>query len=122
MSVTEVIKNLVFGGWSGPPQPRIPDDAAQTAGNKLQFLEKDIPLPQELRLDNTRPVFDVLCEDAVMFYTVRQSTGAPNDSQTHALIFCSLFPGATRSNTHIGTHFKRNLLHVRHSQYKITLA
>ncbi|KAN0138766.1 hypothetical protein V8E53_003154 [Lactarius tabidus] len=70
MSVTEVIKSLVFGGWGGPPQPRIPDDAAQTAGNKLQFLEKDIPLPQELRLDNTRPVFDVLCEDAVMFYTL----------------------------------------------------
>lgn len=70
MSVTEVIKILVFGGWSGPPQPRIPD-AAQTAGNKLQFLEKDIPLPQELQLDNTRPIFDVLCEDAVMFYTVR---------------------------------------------------
>jgi hypothetical protein len=84
MSVTEVIKNLVFGGWSGLSQPRIPDDAAQTAGIKLPFLEKDIPLPQELQLDNTRPIFDVLCEDAVMFYTVRQSIGVPNDSQTHA--------------------------------------
>ena len=69
MSVTEVIKNLVFGGWSITPQPRI-EDVAQTA-NKLEFLEKDIPLPQELQLDNTRPIFDVLCEDAVMFYTVR---------------------------------------------------
>jgi hypothetical protein len=47
-------------------------DVARTAAKKLRFLEKDIPLPQELQLDNTRPVFDVLCEDAVMFYTVRQ--------------------------------------------------
>ena len=71
MSVTEMIKNLVFGGWSGTPPPRI-EDVAQTA-NKLQFLEKDIPLPQELQLDNTQPIFDVLCEDAVMFYTVRHN-------------------------------------------------
>ena len=76
MSVTDVIKHLVFGGWSGPSQPRVlgiaDDDDARTAGNKLQFFEKDIPLPQEMRLDHTRPIFDLLCEDAVMFYTVRQ--------------------------------------------------
>ncbi len=67
MSVTDVIKNLVFGRWNGPPQPK----GLGIAAKKLQFLEKDIPLPQELQFDNTRPVFDVLCEDAVMFYTVR---------------------------------------------------
>ena len=86
MSVAEVIKNLVFGGWGGPPQPRI-EDAAQTA-HKLQFLEKDIPLPQEMQLDYTRPIFDVLCEDAVMFYTVRQTIGIPNffcNSHVHYL-------------------------------------
>ncbi|KAH9052292.1 hypothetical protein EDB87DRAFT_535142 [Lactarius vividus] len=66
MSVTDMIKNLVFGGWNGPPQPRV----RGTAVRKLQFLEKDIPLPQELQPDNTQPVFDVLCEDAVMFYTL----------------------------------------------------
>ncbi|KAH8982861.1 hypothetical protein EDB86DRAFT_2834202 [Lactarius hatsudake] len=70
MSVTDVIKNLVFGGWNGPSQPKVRGTAARTAVKKLQFLEKDIPLPQELQFDNTRPVFDVLCEDAVMFYTL----------------------------------------------------
>jgi len=72
MSVTELIKNLVFGGWIGPPQPRVLGitDDSRTAVKKLRFLEKDIPLPQEMQLDNTRPVFDVLCEDAVMFYTL----------------------------------------------------
>ncbi|KAI9454765.1 hypothetical protein BJY52DRAFT_1188741 [Lactarius psammicola] len=69
ISVTDVIKNLVFGGWNGPPQPRRLG-IARTSAKKLKFLEKDIPLPQELQLDNTRPVFDVLCEDAVMFYTL----------------------------------------------------
>lgn len=66
MSVTEVIKNLVFG----PPQPKVLANVARTAPKTLQFLEKDIPLPQKLQLDNTRPVFNVLCEDAVMFYTL----------------------------------------------------
>lgn len=87
MSVTDVIKNLVFGGWNGPPRPKVLGiaDVARTADKKLQFLEKDIPLPQELQLDNTRPVFDLLCEDAVMFYTVRQLWACPSihDSCTH---------------------------------------
>ena len=104
MSVTEVIKNLMFGGWSGPPQSRI-EDAAQTA-HKLQCLEKDIPLPQEMQLDYTRPIFGVLCEDAVMFYTVRQTIGVLNFFATHTFIVCSLFPDVIRSNMHIGTLFR----------------
>ena len=87
MSVTDMIKNLVFGGWKGPPRSRVLDiaDVARTADKKLQFLEKDIPLPQELQLDNTRPVLDLLCEDAVMFYTVRQPWACSiiRDSRAH---------------------------------------
>ena len=74
MSATDLIKNLVFGKWNGPPRPRALG-IARTAAKNLPFLEKDIPLPQELQFDDTRPVFDVLFEDAVMFYTVRLPRG-----------------------------------------------
>ncbi len=73
MSVTDVIRNFVFGRWNRPIQSKALGIA--DVGTKLQVLEKDIPVPQELQLDNTRPVFVLLCEDAVMFYTVRQLLG-----------------------------------------------
>jgi hypothetical protein len=73
ISAMEVMKNLFMPSWYGPPQEpkkthtvRVPRNSAK----KMQFLEKYIPVPRELRLDASQPVFNVLCEDAVMFYTV----------------------------------------------------
>jgi hypothetical protein len=73
----EVIKNLFMLRWYGPPQElekthtmRGPRKSAK----KMQFLEKYILLPKEFRLDASQRVFNVLCEDAVMFYTVRCSS------------------------------------------------
>jgi hypothetical protein len=70
----EAIKDLFPFRWYGPPQelekapiPRVPPTAAE----KMQYLERDIPLPNEFRHNTSQPVFSVLCEDAVMFYTVR---------------------------------------------------
>jgi hypothetical protein len=73
----EMMKNLFMLRWYGLPQKpekaptmRVPRKSAK----KMQFLEKYIPLPKEFRLDASQPVFNVLCEDAVMFYTVRCSS------------------------------------------------
>ena len=74
----EVIRNLFLFGWYSPPQER--EEASishvpQIAARKMEFLEKEIPLPEEFRLGDgigaSQPVFNVLCEDAIMFYTVR---------------------------------------------------
>jgi hypothetical protein len=74
MSTMEVIKNLILYRWCGPPQelertraPCVP----RTRTKKIQYLEGDIPLPKELWLNASQPVYNVLCEDAVMFYLVR---------------------------------------------------
>lgn len=69
----EVIKNLFMLRWYGPPQEleevptmRMP----QKSVKKMKFIEKYIPLPKEFQLDSSQPVCNVLCDDAVMFYTV----------------------------------------------------
>ena len=87
LSVTDAIKNVVSGGWDSLTHSRVLGIAgvARTADKKLQFLEKAIPFPQELQFDNTQPVFDLLCEDAIMFYTVRQpwACSTIRDSRAH---------------------------------------
>jgi hypothetical protein len=81
VSAMEIIKTLFTLGWYGTPQAlekalekapamRVP----RAAGKRMQFLEKYIPLPRKSRLDDSQPVFNVLCEDAIMFYTVRCSS------------------------------------------------
>jgi hypothetical protein len=77
ISAMEVIKNIFMLRWYGPPRElekapamRVPRKPAK----KMQFLEKYIPLPKEFWLDASQPVFNVLCDDAVMFYTVRCSS------------------------------------------------
>jgi len=73
MSATEVIKNLFLFRWCGPSQEleNLPvSHVPQTAARKMEFLEKEIPLPREFRFSASQPVFNVLCEDAIMFYTV----------------------------------------------------
>jgi hypothetical protein len=37
----------------------------------MQYLEKDIPLPVKFWHNTSQPVFNLLCEDAILFYTVR---------------------------------------------------
>ncbi len=71
----EVIKNLFTLRLYGPPPAlekapimRVP----RAARKRMQFLEKYIPLPRKFRLGGSQPVFNVLCEDAIMFYTVRR--------------------------------------------------
>lgn len=74
MSTMEVIKNLILYRWCGPPQELEKTRAPckpRTRTKNIQYLEKDIPLPKELWLNASQPVFNVLCEDTVMFYTVR---------------------------------------------------
>jgi hypothetical protein len=74
MSAMEAIKDLFLFRWYSPPQEleKAPiTDVPPTAAKRMQYLEKDIPLPKEFRLNTSQPVFNVLCEDAVMFYTVR---------------------------------------------------
>ena len=72
----EVIKNLFLFKWYSPPQG--PEEsfshASQIRARKMEFLEKQIPLPEEFRFGASQPVFSVLCEDAIMFYTVRCSS------------------------------------------------
>jgi hypothetical protein len=73
----EVMKNLFMLGWYGLSQE--PEKAptmlvSRKSAKKMQFLEKYIPLPKEFQLDASQPVFNVLCDDAVMFYTVRCSS------------------------------------------------
>jgi len=72
----ELIKDFLLLRWYGPHQkpekaPRT-TCAPQTKAKKLRYLEKDLPLPQEFRFKSSQPIFIVLCEDAVMFYTVRR--------------------------------------------------
>ncbi|KAF8494827.1 hypothetical protein F5888DRAFT_604610 [Russula emetica] len=47
---------------------------SQIAARKMEYLEKDIPLPEEFRIGASQPVFNVLCEDAIMFYTIVPET------------------------------------------------
>jgi hypothetical protein len=74
----EVIKNLFLFRWYSPPQELEEASSishvSQIAARKMEFLEKEIPLPEEFRFDASQPVFNVLCEDAIMFYTVRCSS------------------------------------------------
>ena len=76
----EVVKNLFLFRWySGPSQAQGLEEASvsrvpQIEARKMefQFLEKEISLPEEFKFGASRPVFSVLCEDAIMFYTVRR--------------------------------------------------
>ncbi|KAI0291373.1 hypothetical protein B0F90DRAFT_1823909 [Multifurca ochricompacta] len=72
MSATEMIKSILTLGWYGPAEPRKSNAGTRpgTARKKLEYLEKDISLPKELHLSDSQPVFNVLCEDAIMFYTL----------------------------------------------------
>jgi hypothetical protein len=79
ISAMEVIMNLFMLRWYGPPQElekaptmRVPRKSAK----KMRFLEKYIPLPKEFRLDASQPIFNVLCDDAVMFYTLVPESNA----------------------------------------------
>jgi hypothetical protein len=81
----EVIKNLFLFRWYTPPQEL--DDASrsishvsQIAARKMELLEKEIPLPEEFRFGASQPAFIVLCEDAIMFYTVRSSCSSSRTS------------------------------------------
>jgi hypothetical protein len=76
----EVIKNLFLFRWYTPPQEL--EDASRSishvsqiaaSARKMELLEKEIPLPEEFRFGASQPAFIVLCEDAIMFYTVRSS-------------------------------------------------
>jgi len=70
----ELIKNSLLLRWYGPHQEleKVPRTtcAPQTKAKKLRYLEKDLPLPKEFRFNPSQPIFNVLCEDAVVFYTV----------------------------------------------------
>lgn len=94
---------------------------ADVAAKKLQFLETVIPLPQELQLDNTRPVFDVLCEDAVMFYTVRQPLACLTirDSRIHPAACSRTQHNPIRTLVHFLKSLHASLLNGMH---KIALA
>jgi hypothetical protein len=69
----KMIKNLFLFGWYSPPQEleKAPiTHVLQIVAEKMQYFEKDISLPKEFQLNASQPVFNVLCEDAVMFYTL----------------------------------------------------
>jgi hypothetical protein len=69
----ELIKNFFLLRWYGPHQK--PEKVLRTTCAKaknLRYLEKDLPLPKVFRFNPSQPIFNVLCEDAVMFYTVRR--------------------------------------------------
>jgi hypothetical protein len=76
----EVIKNLFLFRWYHSPGPSQELEEAsilpvsQIGARKMEFLEKEIPIPEEFRIGASQPVFNVLCEDAIMFYTVRCSS------------------------------------------------
>jgi hypothetical protein len=73
----EVIKNLFLFKWYSTPQELEEasiSHVSRTAARKMEFLEKEIPLPEEFGSGASQPVFNVLCEDAIMFYTVRRSS------------------------------------------------
>ena len=102
----EMIKQFFLLGWYSPP--RKPEKARTTCAprtptKKLQYLEKDIPLPKEFRLNYSQRVLNVLCEDAVLFYTVRRLPLR----QRRPLPCISSFPKTIQFNTRIGTRFER---------------
>ena len=69
----EVIKNFFLLRWYDPPQKlekAYTTRTPQTTAKKLQYLEMDLQLPEKFRFNLSQPVLSVLCEDAVMFYTV----------------------------------------------------
>ncbi len=75
----EAVKNLFLFRWYYSPPQELEEasisHASQIEARKMEFLEKEIPLPEELfRFGASQPVFNVLCEDAIMFYTVRFSS------------------------------------------------
>jgi hypothetical protein len=73
----EAIKNLFLFRWYSPAQELEEasiSHVSQITARKMEFLEKEIPLPEEFRFGASQPVFNVLCEDAIMFYTVRCSS------------------------------------------------
>jgi hypothetical protein len=71
----EVIKNFFLFRWDSSPLQELEEapisPVSRIAARKMEFLEKEIPLPEEFRSGASQPVFNVLCEDAIMFYTVR---------------------------------------------------
>jgi hypothetical protein len=75
----EVVKNIFLFRWSRYSTPQELEEASishvsRIAARKMEFLETEIPLPEEFRSGTSQPVFNVLCEDAIMFYTVRRSS------------------------------------------------
>ncbi|KAH9960328.1 hypothetical protein BC827DRAFT_410163 [Russula dissimulans] len=70
-SAMEVVKNIFLLRWYGPsqdlPTTRTTCGPRPTA-KRLQYVEKEIPLPKELWLKGSKPVFNALCEDALLFY------------------------------------------------------
>jgi len=73
----EVVKNLFLLRWYGSSEDlgttRTTCDPRPTA-KRLQYVEKEIPLPKEIWLKASQPVFNALCEDAILFYIVRHHT------------------------------------------------
>jgi len=101
----EMIKQFFLLGWYGPPRKLEKARTAcapRTATKKLQYLEKDIPLPKEFRLNSSQRVLNVLCEDAVLFYTVRRLPLG----QHRPLPCISSFLKTTQFNMRIGTRFE----------------
>jgi hypothetical protein len=101
----EMIKQIFLFGWYGPPlklEKARTACAPRTATKKLQYLERDIPLPKEFRLNSSQRVLNVLCEDAVLFYTVRRLPSG----QRQPLPCVSSFLKTTRFNMRIGTRFE----------------
>ncbi|KAI9513471.1 hypothetical protein F5148DRAFT_7683 [Russula earlei] len=71
VSAMELIKNLFLRLYpSSQELGNAHTCHSRAAANKLQYLEKEMPLPIELWPNDSKPVFNVLCEDAVMFYTL----------------------------------------------------
>jgi hypothetical protein len=71
----DMIKEFFLLKWYGPPQkPETPRTACapRTAAKKLQYLENDLLLPKAFRFNPSQPVHNLLCENAVLFYTVRR--------------------------------------------------
>jgi len=72
-----MIKNLLLFRWYSPPQEleeATIEHVPQIAARKMEFLENEISLPKEFRFGASRPVFNVLIEDGIVFYTVRCSS------------------------------------------------
>lgn len=68
-----MIKDHLLFRRYGPPRELMEasiSPVSQIAAKKMRFLEKEILLPEEFRSGASQPVFNILCEDAIMFYTV----------------------------------------------------